>query len=131
MSDAHGHESDHDDAHDDHGFDGEPVKELGPDEPQTPNWLPLVGILVFVAGAVFFVTQREAPVKDAKEPAKAEQIVAKPMEPKPAQPVQARPVPQPAGSDAPIKKLTPDQVKDLQKRLQEVQKQRQEAGGAK
>lgn len=138
MSDGHDH--DHDDAadaHHDHDFDGEPAKELPPDEPHTPGWVPLVGAAVFVVGAVFLVTQREAapPGSEDGKPATA-QTVAAPQQPRPAQPVQAQPRPaqpgqaQPAGSDAAnVKRLTPDQIKDLQKRIQDAKQKKEAAGG--
>ncbi|MEZ4298313.1 MAG: hypothetical protein R3B70_25395 [Polyangiaceae bacterium] len=138
MSDAHddhGHEDAGDDHHD-HPFDGEPAKELGPGEPMTPGWLPMVGAALFVLGAIFFLTQREAGpadgAKPAAEPTPAAETVAQPQQPRPTLPVQARtaPVPPgPGGADNPIRKLSPDQVKDLQKRIQEAQQKRQEAGG--
>ena len=136
MSDGHEHDDEHDaaDAHHDHDFDGEPAKELSPGEPHTPNWVPLVGVAVFVAGALFLVTQREAAPPDAagaKPPTPAAQTVAQPQQPQP-RPIQAQPRPAPAGSDSPLKKLTPDQIKDLQKRVQEArEKKQQEGGGAK
>lgn len=144
MSDGHEHD-DHDDAdaHHDH-FDGEPATALGPDEPQTPGWVPLVGAFVFVAGAVFFVTQREAlptsaSAKDGPA-ANAAQTVAAPQQPRPIQPIQAQPRPAqaqpPAAADSAdlggVKRLSPDQLKDLQKRIQEAKakQQQQQAPGA-
>jgi hypothetical protein len=146
MSDGHDHEHDDAaDAHDHHDFDGEPAKELGPDEPHTPGWVPLVGAALFVAGAVFLVTQREptpAGASGAKEgAAAAPQTAAAAPQPRPAPQPRAVPPPRPAagapGQPQPgatglpnVKKLTPDQVQDLQKRINEA-KQKQEAGGAK
>jgi hypothetical protein len=149
MSD--GHEHDHDDAadaHHDHDFDGEPVKELAPDEPRTPGWVPLVGAAVFVLGAVFLLTRGDAePPGGSGEKGDAHAghdhpplppaAAAPQQQPRPVQPIQApaRPVqpgqPMPAGSDQPnVKKLTPEQIKDLQKRVLEA-KQKREAGEAK
>jgi hypothetical protein len=140
MSDGHEHDHDHDDAadaHHDH-FDNEPARELGPDEPHTPGWVPMVGAAIFVIGAVLFVTQREAtPASGANDGAPGtQQTVAAPMQPRPVQPLQAQPAqgqPRPAASGGPqgIKQLNPDQVKDLQKRIQEARQKAQEAGGAK
>lgn len=152
MSDGHDHEHDDAaDAHHDHDFDGEPAKELGPDEPQTPGWLPLVGAAVFVLGAVLFLMMRDGEPSGAGEDdhaghghAPAQQTVAVPQPPRPAQaqpprPTLAQPRPgagapgqaQPGDSALPnVKRLTPDQVKDLQKRIQEA-KAKKEAGGAK
>ncbi|WP_437875955.1 hypothetical protein [Sorangium sp. So ce513] len=40
------------DASDHHGFDGEPARALPPDEPPTPNWVPALGLAVFVVAGV-------------------------------------------------------------------------------
>jgi len=143
MSEGHEHDDDDAaDAHDDHGFDGEPATELGPDEPQTPGWVPAVGAAIFVLAGIFFLVER----KDAEQPAAgaaeaAPQIVATAV-PRPAQPG-ARPVPvqpgargvpgQPGangaaapgggaapGAAAPANRLSPDQMRELQKRLKEA-----------
>ncbi|WP_437633012.1 hypothetical protein [Sorangium sp. So ce854] len=40
------------DASDHHGFDGEPARALPADEPPTPNWVPALGLAVFVVAGV-------------------------------------------------------------------------------
>lgn len=136
MSDGHGHEHDDAaDAHDDHGFDGEPAKELSPGEPMTPGWLPLVGAALFGLAAVYLVASRDAEpgaatgaatAPAAQQPAK--QIVATAMpQPRPSAP----PRPAASGTSLPaIRKLTPDEVKEAGRRLQEAQKKKA-AEGAK
>lgn len=132
MSDGHGHDHEHDDAaeaHDDHGFDGEPARELGPEEPATPMWLPGLGAAIFVLGAVFLLASGATENEGASAP------------PRPAPPVMTNAAPKPAptaaaaapGSVNPVRKLSPDQLKDLQKRIQEAQEKRKQQGtdGAK
>lgn len=136
MSDGHDHDLHDDDEadahHDDHGFDGEPAKELAPGEPLTPGWVPLVGAAIFVLGAVFLVTQQDDAASGAADPPATPQTVAQPQPAPEAQP--ARPAAQPArpaGSGLPnVRKLTPDQIHDLQKRIQDARKAK-EAGGDK
>jgi hypothetical protein len=53
ADDAHGS-----DAHDAHTFTGEPVQELAPDEPRTPGWLPVLGVVLFTAATVIFLAGR-------------------------------------------------------------------------
>jgi len=136
MSDAHDHDhEDAADAHHDHDFDGEPAKELSPDEPHTPGWVPLLGAALFVLGGVYFLMQGDGG-SGGSGAATTQQTVAMPQQPRPAQPLQAparagQPgQAAPAGSDpAPaVKKLTPDQVKDLQKKIQEAKQKREAAG---
>ncbi len=53
---ASDHHDDHD-AHEAHGhddFDPEPARELSPGEPRTPNWVPLLGAVLFLVGGVYF-----------------------------------------------------------------------------
>ncbi len=142
MSDGHGHDSEHDDAaeaHDDHGFDGEPARELGPEEPMTPMWLPGVGAAIFALGAVYFLATGDttgspssapvssAPPKSAAAPAHG----ARGAGPRPERPgapaARGRERRGRGGSSA------TDQLKDLQKRIKEAQekKQQQGANGAK
>ncbi len=132
MSDGHEHDA-HEgaaDAHDDHGFDGEPAKELGPDEPMTPGWLPAVGGVLFVGLAFFgLIESRDGlagPKPAATAAATATQIAAQPVQP-PARPTQipSRPQPlapglQPAQNNPgtpEIKKLPPAEIKQILDRL--------------
>lgn len=43
------------DASDHHGFDGEPARALPADEPPTPNWVPALGLAIFVVAGVTFL----------------------------------------------------------------------------
>ena len=46
--DAHGdHAAGHHASHDHDHFDNDPVQELPADEPRTPTWIPIVGLLLF------------------------------------------------------------------------------------
>ena len=130
MSDGHGHDSEHDDAaeaHDDHGFDGEPARELGPEEPMTPMWLPGLGAAIFTLGAIYLLASGDAETQGNAAP------------PKPAAPAMTtaapRPLPAPAAAppgsaDPTQRKLSPDQFKELQKRIQEAQEKRKQQQGA-
>lgn len=135
MSDGHGHDSEHDDAaeaHDDHGFDGEPARELGPEEPITPMWLPGLGAAIFALGAVYFLATGDAGAPESSAPPSS-------PPPKAAAPAQTVAAPKPnegapaaQGTGAAPRKLSPDQLKDLQKRIKEAQEKKQQgANGAK
>jgi hypothetical protein len=104
---AHGH-----DAHD--AFTGEPVQELAADEPRTPGWLPLLGIGLFTGAAVVFLAGH-GNAADVAGPAKPEPEA--PAVAPPAPPPAAAPA-RPAASGRP--QLTPEQVKGLQKRAEEM-----------
>jgi hypothetical protein len=57
MTTAHAEPSAGDHAHADdhaHAFDDEPIKTLPADEPRTPAWLPLLGLVLFVGVGVAF-----------------------------------------------------------------------------
>jgi hypothetical protein len=56
ADDAHQpHQPDH---HHEHVFTGEPVDELPPDEPRTPGWLPVLGVVLFTLAAVVLLVSR-------------------------------------------------------------------------
>lgn len=102
---AHGH-----DAHE--AFTGEPVQELAADEPRTPGWLPLLGIGLFTAAAVVFLAGRDSAAGAAKpEP------VAPAAAPQPAAPA---PAPPPPSASARPRQLSPEQIKQLQKRADDM-----------
>lgn len=143
MSDGHDHDA-HEGAahaHDDHGFDGEPAKELAPDEPMTPGWLPAVGGALFVGLALFglYVSHDGADAKTNAPPttnAPAQQTAAQPAQPLPStmrpqrlpdlQPAQPAQGAQTAPGSPQIKRMTPDELKEVQRRLNEMQKQKKE-----
>lgn len=136
MSAAHDAHADasagHHDAHD--HFDNEPATELGADEPRTPAWVPYLGLALFFAAGVACLLcadedkpANEKPVAAAAEAAPAPVAPPRPQVlPKPgAQP--ALPMPgqpgQPGAPNVPnaLKQLTPEQARELQKRLQGLQ----------
>ncbi|HVU04253.1 MAG TPA: hypothetical protein VHE30_20990 [Polyangiaceae bacterium] len=61
---------------DSHGGHGPATEdELDPDEPRTPLWLPLLGLCLFVAGLVYFLSgqkpEEPAPAASAAPSASA------------------------------------------------------------
>ncbi len=132
MSDGHEHDAHEDaaDAHHDHGFDGEPAKELGPGEPITPGWVPALGAVLFVGLALFGLLESRdsmgagkpvasADVNTAQTPAKPAQQAPRPVQ-MPTRP-QALPStmqpPQNAPGSPEIRRLPPGEIKDVMERL--------------
>jgi hypothetical protein len=125
---AHAHD-DHAHAHDDHAFDGEPAQDIPADEPRTPGWIPALGAALFLAAGIAFIATLDGPAKGAAGPTGA--AVAAP----PPAPVRVI-TPPPGGAAAPgaaapgadpaqpARRLNPEQMKDLQRRIQEAQQQR-------
>jgi hypothetical protein len=126
---AHAH-----DVHDDqHAFDGEPARELSPGEPRSPNWLPVVGVALFSLVGVYMLSGGDGPAAALTPPrplpVEAAPAPAPPPAPPPAATATARsapaqyPVP-PLGDVAPagsgVRKLSPDQVEQLKKRIEEA-----------
>jgi hypothetical protein len=71
MSTAPAAPADPDLDHDDHAhaFDGEPVQTLPADEPPTPSWLPILGLLLFVfAGVALLATGDKSGASTEKAP---------------------------------------------------------------
>jgi len=152
MSDGHDHDADEGaSAHDDHGFDGEPAKELGEGEPMTPGWVPAIGGALFVGLAIFGLVESQdgqsattagAPPSSANAAAEAapKPVQALPSTMRPAPRPLAQPgadgappggqapaaVPDGAGSP-PIKRLSPREIQEVQRRIQE--KMKQQPGG--
>lgn len=139
MSDGHDHDA-HEgaaDAHHDHGFDGEPAKELGPGEPMTPGWVPALGGALFVGLAIFGLlasheegTAAPAPPSSqtaAAEGAPAPRAVQLPSTMRPSRPDLPTPGNPPAdgAGSPPIKRLTPQQIQEVQQRLNEKRQQQQ------
>jgi hypothetical protein len=147
MSTAHAAHSAGDHAHDDHArgdhahdFDGEPVQALPADEPRTPSWLPILGLLLFVTAGVGLLVMGDktdeagaqaAPTAAAQAaPPATEQPAAPPVRlpvrPSPeAQPQQQPGNPAPAASGAAsaleptLRGLTPEQVQGLQRQFEQ------------
>jgi hypothetical protein len=148
MSHAQDHDhDDDDDAHDDHAFDDEPARELGPDETPTPAWVPATGATIFAVAGIAFLVTRAAPAPSAgTAQTAAPQITAAqvatavparpPIQaPRPAQPAAqgAQGAPGAAGANtAALNRMSPEQLKDLQRRIQEAaQKAKPQGAGAK
>jgi len=72
------------------------VDELGPDEPQTPGWMPLLGGVLFISASIFFVAT-QPPGKTADELKQAAQAAAQEAAAKAAPP----PAPEPAPAAVP------------------------------
>jgi hypothetical protein len=127
ATDLH-HESGGDDAAlDHHAFDPEPIRELPADEPQTPLWLPAVGLALFVIfGAYLALGGGEAPAEGTSATAEAPPEAAAPTAPAAAAP-QAPPGP-PAGRPAaqPLDQLSPEQRQALEERIRKMREQRQQ-----
>lgn len=113
TSSAHAVHADH---HHAHAFDGEPVKVLPPDEPRTPGWVPLLGVLLFVVGGVAVLLSGD----DASPGATPEKTSAE-ARPSP-QAAEARPpAAQPPGGTPPaLQRLSPEAMKAAQQRLDEA-----------
>ncbi|WP_437588703.1 hypothetical protein [Sorangium sp. So ce1000] len=152
MSTAH-HEAHAATAHgvsDHHGFDGEPARALPADEPPTPNWVPALGLAVFVvAGVTFLAMSSDDGAAGQAAPAGARPAAAEarpaPAGARPAAQAGARPAlptgpeagaaaetlraaaaERAAGTAAPgpanLRKLTPQEVELVRKRLDARQK---------
>ncbi|MDC3952287.1 hypothetical protein [Polyangium jinanense] len=140
--DAHGdHAAGHHASHDHDHFDNDPVQELPADEPRTPTWIPIVGLLLFFfAGTAWLLAGSgdEAQPKTDSAPAQvapqaapqpqALQPQAQPARLPPAAP-QARPTPAPLGSGG-LRQLTPDQAKQIQQQIEALRARQQQPGGA-
>ncbi|WP_437504479.1 hypothetical protein [Sorangium sp. So ce1099] len=80
------------DASDHHGFDGEPAHALPADEPPTPNWVPALGLAVFVvAGVTFLATSSDGGDAGQAAPASPRAVDARPADARPATPANERP----------------------------------------
>ncbi|MCA9596153.1 MAG: hypothetical protein KC776_22715 [Myxococcales bacterium] len=69
--------------------------ELEPDEPRTPLWMPLLGVVLFLTAAIFWIATRPAG-KTADELSKAAAAKVQQEEPPAPAPEQAAPTPTPA-----------------------------------
>ncbi|MDI1448950.1 hypothetical protein [Polyangium sp. 6x1] len=138
--DAHGdHAAGHHASHDHDHFDNDPVQELPADEPRTPTWIPIVGLLLFFfAGTAWLLSTSgdeaqpkadTAPAQAAPQPApqpQAQQPQALPARAPQAMPV-TRPGPAPLGSGG-LRQLTPEQAKQIQQKIESLRAQ--QPGGA-
>jgi len=101
----------------DHAFDGEPTDVLPADEPRTPGWVPALGVVLFVTAAVAFLVTRDTSAQTAAPAPDKAAVVEAPAPPQ--RPAAAAPTPAPArtGADA-INRLSPEQMRALQKQLE-------------
>ncbi len=128
MSTAHHATADH---HETHAFDDTPVQELSADEPRTPGWMPVLGLALFVVAAVAYLLGGDAPATDAHAsvPAVTAPAPAPAPVPQPVPQAQAAAKAQAANAQADaIRRLTPEQIADLRKRIEEARKQREAEG---
>lgn len=131
--DAHADTSDgHHDAHD--HFDNEPSTELGPDETRTANWVPYLGLALFFSAGVALMVSSDGDKPAEGKAVAAEAAAMPPPTPQPGQMGQQRPAlpvqpgqpgqmvqpgqaPGANGVNA-LKQLSPEQAKELQKRIE-------------
>jgi len=115
-------------AGDHHIFDDEPVHELPADEPKTPGWVPALGLGIFLVVLVTWLAKGNQPAATdvTAEPGSAAAPAATAPPPPPPQPAAPQPLPRPVapGSAAPARQLTPEQAKELQKRIDEMKQRR-------
>lgn len=145
MTTAHAAHGAGDHAHDDHAhdFDGEPIQALPADEPRTPSWLPILGLLLFVTGGVALLVMGDKPDEGAAQAAPTAAAVAAPAPttepvnppvrlpirpPSGAEP-QANPAPAGSGLEPTLRRLTPEQIQGLQKQFEQERSKREPAAG--
>ncbi|MEJ7732358.1 MAG: hypothetical protein WKG00_24535 [Polyangiaceae bacterium] len=80
-------------------FDGEPATELPPDEPHTPNWVPVLGLCLLLAAAVSWVATGASA---APAPAAQAEPTARPAA---AMPAATAPIARAAARAAPRRRL--------------------------
>jgi len=135
MSTAHDAHSTQ--AHDAHSFDGEPVKHLPPDEPQTPGWVPALGLALFVLVGIWLLassagdgssTKPASPDAPSAPEDRAAQV--RPAIAPPGIVPGQRPAPAAPGQSVapPVARLTPEQAKALQQRIEQARAKQQAAG---
>jgi hypothetical protein len=123
------------DKHEGHDvFDDAPVRELPPDEPRTPGWIPALGLGLLVVTLVVWMARSggPAPAATAETGSASAPVQAAPPpqgQPVPPQPVMPKGGPQAAGS-GPARQMTPEQAKELQKRIEEMKAARARAAGS-
>lgn len=118
------------DEHDD--FDGEPAQELGPGEPETPNWVPLLGVALFVVGGIYFLSTMDDEGDSSPKDEPAATAQAKPTLPPPAATparpaARPRPAAAPGASGKPALGLTKEKARELLEQAQERRRKREAA----
>lgn len=108
--------------HDDHAFDDTPATALPVDEPRTPGWLPAVGLALLLAAVVAVLASGDDAPRSA--------VPVRELEPAAAEAAAERPANQPTAIRAPTSLASaiaqprpprsPEQARELQKRIQEA-----------
>lgn len=104
-------------------FDPEPATSLGPDEPRTPNWVPVVGGIGFLLFGVYFLARHGGEI--AKTPASATASATSMAAPPSKPPARAAA----AGTDRP-QRQKPALDASARAALNEQIKKRREAAGS-
>jgi hypothetical protein len=116
--------------HDHEVFDAQPATELSPGEPETPLWVPVVGLTFFVLVGIWWSlgddeeTTGAAPTATASAVAKAPPARVPDRARAPIRPP-SRPGAPPAGTARPTVKgrLNPEQIEMLKKRIEAQRKE--------
>jgi len=124
SDDGHGSSGDHAD-HDHEAFDAQPATELSPGEPESPLWLPVVGLALFAGVGLWWSMGEEESATEAaatatvSAPAPPPEAVAK----RPQRPPRLDVAPHGTAAPklGPIKggKLDPQKLLELRRRIQE------------
>jgi hypothetical protein len=92
MGAAHGSNDSHSSSHSHHDdFDPEPAKELGPGEPSSPTWLPILGAGLFLVFGVYFLVGQSSDSQASAMPAPSASAAKVAPNPKPAASAPAAP----------------------------------------
>lgn len=113
-------------AAEDHTFDPEPTQQLSPGEPQSPLWLPALGLVLFVIAGVFLTLRDGDESAQAASSATSAAAVSAAAS-IPALKLSAQP---PGKPSAPPRRLTPEQLEDFKERMRRMREQRQKNQGA-
>ncbi len=108
-----------------HAFDPEPVRVLPPDEPRTPLWVPLLGLALFVIAGTWVLLFSGGSGPEGQGPDKQSAAKTTPPSELAVQPVapppQMRlPTPGATPSSPSVQRLSPEQAKALQERLEQM-----------
>lgn len=122
KNDDSSHSGDHDHHH---AFDPEPTRVLPPDEARTPLWVPLAGIALFAAAGTWVLLMggdegregQQKPVATQAAPPTPPNVPERPVTPPPQMRL---PVPGASPSTPSVQRLSPEQAKALQERLEEM-----------
>jgi hypothetical protein len=105
--------------HADAAFDPEPTRTLGPDEPPTPAWIPIVGAVVLVAVAIAVVARMAADRPPAVGASDAPAVGASTPSPFTGGPLEASARRPSATLPGGVARPTPDQVREVRRKMDE------------